>query len=158
MYKAECAARGETPALDGRGVQANLYRGHFASSFVDEFARRLRAARDAADSNGGALVLAGREERIREAFYTEFPRMRPKPQPADGAVAVRETAPATKRKGREPKPYWDTAAGRREFERHYSPTAEAARRAGVGAAQDVELDRVAPAKRVDPVAPKGIEG
>lgn len=156
MYKAECAARNETPALDGRGIQANLYRGTFAEAFVTEFGRRLRAARDAADSNGGALNLAGREDRIREAFWTEFPEYRPQPK-TDVAVPEKSPEPA-KRKGREPKPYWETAAYRREQERAFSPTAMAARSAGRDAARDVELDRPTPAKRVDRPASGAIEG
>lgn len=157
LYKAECAERGETPALDGRGIQANLYRGEFASAFVETFRRRLREARDAADHNGGALTLAGRQDRIREAFWTEFPELRPKP--AD-EVAKQERSPKT-RKGRDPKPYWETAAYRREQERRWSSTGIAAREAGSTAARSVDLDRPSPAKRVDeaPRRPSGaIEG
>lgn len=149
-YKEECAARGEAPALDGRGINAALYRDEFARSFVDELARRLRSARDAADSVGGALVLAGRAERILEAFYNVFPVFRPQPKTEvaerETDLAVPETAPA--RKGRAPKPYWETAAYRRETERLHSGVAYAARSAGKRAAADVPLDRTAPARRV----------
>ena len=147
-YKEECAKRGETPALDGRGISAALYRDEFARSFVDELDRRLRAARDAADSVGGALVLHGRAERIQEAFWTEFPSLRPQ---AATDLAERETSPA--KRGRAPKPYWETAAYRKEQERRYSDVGQAARSAGRAAAADVPLDRTSPAKRVSrPVA------
>jgi len=148
-YKEECAARNETPALDGRGISAALYRDEFARSFVDELDRRLCAARDAADSNGGALVLHGRTERVQEALWDEFPELRPQPKTD---VAIPERAPA--RKGRTPKPYWETAAYRKERDRRYSATGLAAQSAGRAAAADVPLDRVAPAKRVGPDAPR----
>lgn len=158
LYKAECALREEKPVLDGRGTNAALYRDVFAASFVQEFKRRLRAARDAADSTGGALVLHGRDERIAEAFYNYFPSLRPKPRETD-AVATRETAPARKR--REAKPYWETAAYRREQDRMSSDVAQAARGAGRSAAADVELNRASNAKRINESAPgaaKALEG
>lgn len=145
LYKRECALRGETPALDGRGLDAGLYRDQYAAAFVSEFRTRLRLARDAADSIGGSLVLAGRAERIQEAFWTEFPELRP--QPATD-VATRETAPATT-KTRRRKDYWETAAGRREMARHYSDLAATARGAGRAAAAEVPLDRASDARRVN---------
>lgn len=152
-YKEECAARGETPALDGRGINAALYRNEFAREFVDELDRRLRAARDAADSMGGSLVLAGRAERIDEAFYNEFPELRPQPKTD---VATVEKSPASK--GRQPKPYWETAAYRREEARRHSDTAYAARGAGRKAAGEVELERASNARRVGESAPRSVRG
>jgi hypothetical protein len=143
LYKAECDARGEQPVLDGRGINAALYRVEYAKAFVDELDRRLRAARDAADSIGGAVVLHGRPERVKEALYNEFPELRPKPKTD---VAERETAPA--RKGRQTKPYWETAAYRREQERRHSDVAYAARGAGKKAAGEVALDRASNAQRL----------
>lgn len=153
MYKEECARRGEQPVLDGRGINAALYRDQYAVAFVDEFGRRLRAARDAADSVGGALVLAGRTERIEEAFYNEFPELRPEPKTD---VAERETAPAKKERKR--KNYWDTAAGRRDLARYGSGVASAARSAGTRAAGEVSLDRASNAQRVDEGARGALEG
>lgn len=150
FYKEECEARGEVPVLDGRGINAALYRDEFARSFVDELESRLRRARDAADSTGGALVLSGRDERVKEAFYNEFPSLRPVPVTE---VAVVETALEPTKKGRVRKPYWETAEGRKEMARRYSGVASAARSAGRRAAGEVALDRAAPAKRVD--RPKG---
>src|SRR6185369_6297842 len=150
MYKAECAARGEQPVLDGRGINAALYRVEYATAFVDELERRLRAARDASDSmSGGALQLHGRPERVKEALYQRFPNLRPQPKTD---VATRETAPA--RKGRAPKPYWETAAYRREQERRHSDVAYAARDAGKTAARSVSLDRASNAQRLDEGAPR----
>jgi hypothetical protein len=151
-YKEECAARGETPALDGRGISAAQYRDTFASAFVNELERRLRWARDAADSDGGALVLHGRAERVKEAFYNEFPALRPQP-----ATDVSTTTKTPAKKGRAAKPYWETAAYRREQERAHSGVAYAARDAGKAAAAAVPLDRASGHARVTP-SPRGTSG
>jgi hypothetical protein len=74
MYKAECANRGEEPALSGRGVTGAAYREAYAENFVYEFERRLRAAR----SGGNGVALGNREDVLDEAFYDRFPNMRPK--------------------------------------------------------------------------------
>jgi hypothetical protein len=153
-YKDECALRGETPALDGRGVNAALYRTEFAKAFVDEFERRLRRARDAADSQGGALVLAGRDERVQEAFWDEFPELRP--QPKSDLAETKAATPA--KKDRRRKPYWETAAYRKEQERLQTEAAYAARSAGTEAAKAVPLDRASNAQRVDPGPRGAIEG
>lgn len=142
-YKEECEARGETPALDGRGISAALYRDEFARSFVGEFEMRLRRARDASDSDGGVMVLAGRAERVQEAFWDEFPECRPRPVTD---VAEVEKSPAKKERHR--KPYWETAAYRKEQDRRFSDVATSARSAGRSAAADVPLDRVPSAKRL----------
>lgn len=154
MYKAECESRGEQPVLDGRGINAALYRDQFAKSFVGELDRRLRAARDAADSVGGALVLAGRAERIKEAFYNEFPELRPEPV-TEVARTEEDATPA--KKGRDRKPYWETAAYRKEQERLHSGVAYAARGAGKKAAGEVPLDRASNAKRLAEGAPRSTE-
>lgn len=152
-YKEECLARGEQPVLDGRGINAALYRNEFARAFVDELDRRLYAARDAADTTGGALVLAGRAERVEEAFYNEFPNLRPQPKTD---VANTEKSPA--KRSRTPKPYWETAAYRREQERRQSATGYAARSAGKAAAREVDLDRPASAQRLGQEAPRSAAG
>lgn len=155
MYKAECEKRGERPVLDGRGINAALYRDEYAKAFVTELEGRLRRARDAADSVGGALVLAGRAERIKEAFYNEFPELRPKPATEVAETKEEEATPA--KKGRERKPYWETAAYRKEQERRYSDVAYAARGAGKKAAGEVPLDRASNAKRLGQEAPRSAE-
>lgn len=79
LYKAECAERGEEPALSGRGVMARGYREQYAEAFVVQLSSRLWQARQAATATGGGLVLHGRKERVQEAFYTFYPDQRPKP-------------------------------------------------------------------------------
>lgn len=74
LYKAECANRGEEPALSGRGVTGAAYREAYAESFSFELGRRLRAAR----TGGSELNLGNREQVLNEAFYARFPDMRPK--------------------------------------------------------------------------------
>lgn len=74
LYKAECANRGEAPALSGRGVTGAAYREAYAEEFVYELARRLRAAR----SGGSGLALGNRELVLSAAFYARFPELRPK--------------------------------------------------------------------------------
>lgn len=80
VYLAESARRGETPAATGLGFQTEHYREAYAQAFVMQLSRRLRRARDAANTSGGVVVLAGRYERVEEAFYALFPGMRPTPR------------------------------------------------------------------------------
>lgn len=147
VYKAECARRGETPALDGRGVSAATYRDAYAREFVDAFGTRLRRSRDAADSVGGALVLSGRTERVDEAFYDLFPFLRP------NAVAETEKAPA-----KPVKPRKVTKADAARIERLYGAAATAGRAAGRKAAEDIEIGRPAPAQRLDDEAARNTAG
>lgn len=156
-YKAECLRRGERPALDGRGISAGQYREEYAKEFVYSFATRLRRARSAADSTGGAIVLAGREERVAEAFYGAFPHLRPaekapatdierEPTAAEKRAMERREAAALRRAQRGP-----TLAELAARERRHSAAAMAGRRAGSTAAQAVDLGRgQAPmGKRID---------
>jgi hypothetical protein len=80
LYKAECEARGEQAMLSGRGVTGKAYRDQYAEQFVSTLSGRLWSARQAASASGGGLVLHGRKERIREAFYAFYPDQRPKPE------------------------------------------------------------------------------
>lgn len=91
LYLAECAERGETPTVGGKGFQGKRYRESYAKGFVDQFGYRLRDARDAIDAQSGALVLAGRSERIAEAYYAEWPNKAPL---TPEQQAVREEASA----------------------------------------------------------------
>jgi hypothetical protein len=144
LYKAECAARGETAALSGRGVNAKLYRKNYADGFLNRFHARLRRVRDAADRIGGLPALHGREERVAEAFYALYPDARPVPA---GAVAP------TEKGKRAPKPYRLTKADIRRWERAERPEAQAARAAGRSAADSVALDGSAPSRRLDDRTP-----
>lgn len=85
LYKAECEARGVDPKIQGRGTNVADYRKAYAESFQSEFWWQLNKARNAADKTGGALQLPGRAERVKEAFWTKYPELRPSKE-----VAVRE--------------------------------------------------------------------
>lgn len=88
VYLAEARRRGEDARATGLGFSTEQYRTAYAQSFVATLEQRLRAARDAADSLGGVVTLAGRMERVNEALYELFPHRRPTP-PSD--VTVRPT-------------------------------------------------------------------
>lgn len=76
VYKRACAARGEDPKVVGKNLNAKTYRESFARSYVRTIVDRLWAMRmTGADS--GVLLLAGREAAVNEAYYTEFPYLRP---------------------------------------------------------------------------------
>ena len=77
IYVAQAKAAGEDPAAAGLGFQAKDYRRAYADAFLNHLTRRLREARDAANAVGGVVVLAGRAERVQEAFYTLVPEARP---------------------------------------------------------------------------------
>lgn len=141
LYKAECDARGEQAMLSGRGVTGKAYREQYAEQFVNTLHTRLWQARHAA-GEGGGLVLHGRKERVREAFYTFYPNQRPKPELPTGTDQEEpQCAACAKSKrgacrehyipmGRAPKgPDYNTVA------------AERGRMAGRAAARDVELGR-----------------
>lgn len=73
MYLAEAARRGEEARATGLGFNGSDYADAYAESFVYTLARRLRAARDAANSVHGAVELPGRMDRVSEAFDELFP-------------------------------------------------------------------------------------
>lgn len=132
LYLRECNARGEQPQLEGLGTDAKTFRQAYARGFVDRLRDRLYEARDAANRSGGAIVLAGRAEKVQEAFYEAFPERRP-----SNAPAVTETAPEKPRKYRGP-----TKADIRRAERmYYSDAALAGEGEGTRAANDVDIRR-----------------
>lgn len=145
MYKAECAKRGEKPALDGRGVTGKVYREQYASEFPWALDQRLRNARDAAGQYGGGLVLHGRSERVDEAFYSHFPEYKPKPAveqatSSDCGACKKTKHESGKCKDHRPRPV--TKADLARYARMQSPAARAGRAAGTAAASHVQLDRV----------------
>jgi len=93
IYVAQAKAAGEDPAAAGLGFQAKDYRRAYAQAFLDRLTRRLREARDAANATGGVVVLAGRAERVQEAFYTLVPDARPTQQPVVAYKDPRDTCP-----------------------------------------------------------------
>lgn len=157
MYKRECAARGEEAALSGRGVTGKVYRESYSEEFTYKLGERLRAARDGADSVGGAMVLKGRKERVDEVFYTNFPYLRPstevavveQPKECDDCKRTKHESGQCKAH----RPYVPTKADQaREaarMARYYSPAAQRGREAGTTAAREVALDRSAQAQRLD---------
>jgi hypothetical protein len=155
LYLAECAVRGETPRVSGRGIQVKTYREAYATGFVQEFGYRLRAARDAADSIGGALALPGRKERVDEAFYAEFPHARPMSEEEYAAALKRmkeeeDNCKSCKpeRKCKQHRPATITEADRKRYYRKYeSPEARAGQANGVAAAKAVNVERAAGERR-----------
>lgn len=150
VYKAECAKRGEVPALDGRGTSAKLHREVYAKEFAAEIARRLRRSRDAADRSGGLPALHGRAERVAEALYKRYPEERPSTEVAPH----RECDKCAKRKdGSKCSKHTHRPPTKAQMDRYYrensSATAVAAKAAGRKAAGEVALDGSAPVRRVD---------
>jgi hypothetical protein len=136
LYKRACEARGEDPILTGRGMSVVVFREQYAKGFTTEFQSRCYRAHQAADSTGGALVLADRKDRINDAFYELFPDLRP------DKVAVRDNKPAKRRKA------W-TKADERRWEQANSAAGQAGRSSGARAASEVAIDGVKPAKRIN---------
>lgn len=85
IYLKECARRGEDVRAAGLGFDTKLYREAYAAQFVSTLTRRLREARDAANSVGALPALAGRADRVQAAFEEMFPPAAP--------VAVRTEDP-----------------------------------------------------------------
>lgn len=82
VYVAQAKLHGEDAAAAGLGFQAKDYRSAYAQTFHSHLTLRLRQARDAANAAGGVVVLAGRSERVQEAFYALVPDARPSEQPS----------------------------------------------------------------------------
>jgi hypothetical protein len=154
LYVAECAARGETPAVSGRGIQVDLFRQSYAEAFVNALGWRLSESKDAAGATGG-LVLHGRKERVDEAFYKEFPHHRP--ATAEESRKAAEAAEASWRRildeckncrpeaaylCKRHRPSEATMEDQRRWDRRAnSAEARAGQRAGMAAAESVNLQR-----------------
>lgn len=155
IFKAEVERRGEVDAISGRGFNADAYRTAYADQFRTTIRRRLREAKDAADSTGGSLVLPQRAERIREALWTRYPSMRPETpeqraerQARQAAAAAAETpedkAEREKRERRLARRSGWTKADEARWQRTNGPAADRARAAGEQAARSVDFNRAAP--------------
>lgn len=153
LYLAECEKRGEKAKVAGRGIQVSIYREAYADAFTDELGWKLREARDAADAQGGALVLPGRKERVQEAFWTAFPDERPRVEtPEEREARLRRMAEpcadCVKTKSatgacRRHREYVPTAADRKRWAKAETPEARAGRSAGAAAARSVNVSRTA---------------
>jgi hypothetical protein len=170
VYRAECEKRGEVDAISGRGFNASLYRVAYADQFATTIRRRLREARDASDSHGGAVVLPEREARVREAFYVKYPYMRPEtPEQRDARKAreeAREAALTPEQRAQRQKDAkviarrsrWN-AHDQRNWDRLHGAASQRARRAGEDAARSVDLTREAPkSARTDSAERTPLEG
>lgn len=73
IYLRECATRGEEARATGLGFDTRTYREAYAESFVTSLRRRLREARDAANSTGALPTLHGRAQRVQDAYDELFP-------------------------------------------------------------------------------------
>lgn len=159
IYLAEAKRRGEIPVATGLGFQAKDYRQGYARGFVDTLARRLRVARDAANAAGGVVVLAGRADRVAEAFYLLFPAERPTPSVeveyvapnADCARCKKAKSGACNEHSYLRPRKWTDADERRFQNQHFGPSAKAGRATGKTAAEGVLLRGMASpqAKRVE---------
>lgn len=159
LYREACAARGESASAAGKGVNKAVYREKYAEEFVYRIGERLARARDAVDSQGGALVLKGREDRVNEAFWAKFPEEHPDARKAR-AEAARAAAEAEGTDNLPAKTYrWTKADQKRYDQRHNSEAARRGSAAGAAAADRVEISRTStPAKRVEPGSPKTSSG
>lgn len=156
LYVRACEERGEDPAVAGRSVNAKDYRKVYARSFVARIGARLRDARDAADSIGGAIELGGRSERVDEAFYAIFPSYRPEPKTEEPEAEAKPEEPCKKcekaktGKCRDHRDYRLTKADLARVNRmYYSETAQRAASAGASAADLVKIDRTDRAERIE---------
>jgi hypothetical protein len=154
IYVRECGLRNEPVRAAGLGYKTDAYREAYAESFADELNWRLRMARDAADREGGAIVMHGRADRIKEAFWGRFPNLRPQPPKAapEGAEVVYTPCPrcAVNPSGRcKEHPYKAvTVAMERAWRaRENSSSAAAGRASGRDAASRVEIARGASGER-----------
>lgn len=151
IYKEQCRARGEAPALDGRGLSLDAYRSAYSDHFVRRLSERLADARDGVLGDGGALVLGNHDAKIAETFYARFPeihpdRIRERAEAAKQAMAEQSKVPAKQAK---PRPVRWTQADERRWQRNNtSAAARAGRAAGESAADEVEIDRAARKGRI----------
>lgn len=156
LYVEACRARGEDPVVAGRGVSKKVYRELYGEEFANRFATRLRLAKDAADSVGGLPVLVGREQRVKEAFWAQFPEEHPDAKAAARAARLAErTAEETPSKAVAKRERSWTKKDQQAYERrNYSAAAVAGRSAGRDAADRVEIARTSrKAQRVESPAP-----
>lgn len=146
VYVAEARRRGVPVAASGLGFQAKDYRTAYAQGFNDNLARRLRAARDAANAAGGVVELAGRKERVDEAYYMLFPSERPTPSveveyvaPNKDCVRCQKVKTVCREHSYLRPRTWTDADERRYQNRYFGASAQAGRATGAQAADGVAL-------------------
>jgi hypothetical protein len=149
VYLAEAKRRGEDARATGLGFNTMLYRESYARQFLTTLNTRLWRARQAANVAGGVVTLAGRAERVSEALYTAFPKLRPTTDVAAPYVAPNANCDRCKRAAsgfcREHnwlKPREVTQADRARWDRaEHSSSARAGRENGRAAANGVQVSR-----------------
>jgi len=142
LYKKECARRNETPTVVGRELVAGNYREAYAEGFANELAHRLRLSRDAARSQGGGLVLHGRQERVDAAFTERFPPEEATPEPEEEKEDCRLCRPDSGYKCRQHRTRELTKSERDKMHRQlYGTAARLGRATGREAAKDVIIQR-----------------
>lgn len=165
IYKQMAARRGEDVLAAGLGFNTKNYRDSYAQAFLITLTRRLREARDAADSVHGQMVFAGRADRVDEAFYTKFPELRPDttavakvwvdPTTTCAACAKAKT---TCREHSYMRPRaWTKQDEARAWQREHGASAQAGRASGQSAAEAVGITRTGRANRLD-ASGNAIEG
>lgn len=158
IYLREAAARGEQARAAGLGFNTDHYRQAYAQSFVTTLIQRLQSARDAADSIGGVVVLAGRSQRVDEAFYDLFPYLRPSDGPVKLYVPANADCAKCKaarsgycREHNYLKPSTWTAADEERWQRRTNgASARAGRASGQVAADGVMIRQTERAGRIEP--------
>jgi hypothetical protein len=129
LYKRACEARGEDATLTGRSMNVKVFREEYVNGFISGLYNNLWRARNAADTGGAELVLAGRKEDVDEAFYAEYPHLRPKAavgNGGEGRVAQRRRMAWTK-------------ADQKRWERSQTAAGRAGSAAGKRAADEVNI-------------------
>jgi hypothetical protein len=106
--------------------------------------------REGADATHGALQLAGREARVKEALYERYPEMRPSTEVVESRPCPRCAKRTDGTPCRDHRSRSMTKAERARLEREqYSATAQAAKAAGRRAAGTVDLGAEAAPSRLD---------
>lgn len=78
-YQDKCKAEGRTPV---KGLKADTYKSSYLEGYVNGIHNRLYEMKQARTeaTTGKGLVLANRDDDLKEAFFTEFPEQRPHPK------------------------------------------------------------------------------
>jgi hypothetical protein len=158
IYLAEAKRRGEIARATGLGFDMNTYRKAYAMEFFNTLYTRLWRARQAADAANGKLVLAGRDEAVKEALWTAFPKLRPSTHvaqpyvdPREGCVKCQKAASGYCREHNWLKPRETTQADRDRWERERNSTsARAGAASGRVAAEGVHIARGSETGKMDP--------
>jgi hypothetical protein len=149
IYLAEAKRRGEEARATGLGFQTQTYREAYADEFVTTLYTRLWRARQAANAARGVVTLAGRAERVQEALWEVFPKLRPSTEmrqpyvaPNAGCERCAKAASGFCRDHNWLKPREATKADRERWDRlQNSPSARAGRASGKTAAEGVHIQR-----------------